>query len=208
MPMPPALAKFHAANKSAKKRASKKAQVVVTEKTVVTKGAKRPHNHQHATRVAAVHRGHGRAHDTIQHMLPTVHEAVGIGAAALYGKLEQDASKSADKSHFLYSVPTPLHMVGRSGNLAIGAWLLGALTKQPLIRAGANGLASIAAYQLMRKTQEYTEANQDFSLQGYSVGARATPRATPRATASARIVDEFLNSNGDDGGDDFPGPGF
>jgi hypothetical protein len=155
MGMPPALAKWHREHSrgGGKKRRTRKSS----------------HTSHHKSHKSSRRSRRGRKHSLglLGTLLPTVPEAVSVGTAALYGKFEGDAAK--DAKHWLTDVPAPLTTIGRSGNIALGAWIIGALTRQPLIRAGAAGLVNVAAYQYMRRPTAYTDKDLEFKLSGSGV---------------------------------------
>jgi hypothetical protein len=185
MGMPAALAQWHRDNGHGHKKHRKKPK---------------KHHRKRGGRARRYARRHGRrAIGLARAILPTVPEAVSIGTAALYGKLEGDAAKN--KEHILLKVPTPLAIVGRSGNIAVAAWLLGAVTRQPLVRAAATGLVDVAAYQMTRRPEAYGKGGKDdveFKLAGGT-------RLGYRRDRTPQIVDRFVNQVGacnDDNDDD------
>jgi len=113
----------------------------------------RKHKHKHKRH----HRGGG----SLGRFLPPTGELIGIGAAFAYGKLEEQADK--DKSHFLNQVPAVLPQLGRAGNAALLAWLLGVVTRKPIIKDIARGALSIAAYQQARG-KGFAEGQQNFVM--------------------------------------------
>lgn len=198
MGMPPALAKWHREHKRHGRKSKKSHHHHHKKRRSVSRKHHRRRRFHSARRFA---RKHGpRAIGFMSQLLPTLPEAVSIGAAALYGKLEGDAAK--DKNHMLRSVPAPLTVIGRSGNLGLGLWILGALTKQRLVRAAATGVVDIAAYQLTRRPEPYGKSGDediDFKLAGAPrlAGRRSTVR-----DPAPEIVDRFLNRDDDDDDDD------
>jgi hypothetical protein len=81
--------------------------------------------------------------------LPTTEEAIAAGTAGVYGYLEGAAAK--DKEHFLAKMPVPIATVGRSGTVALGLWLAGALTRRRFVRCMARGVVDVATYQMFRR---------------------------------------------------------
>lgn len=155
------------------------------------------HRRRRHHRVRRFARKHGpKALGFLKGLLPTAPEAVSIAAAAVYGKVEGDAVK--DTGHILRSVPTPLKVIGRSGNLGLALWILGAVTRQRLVRAAATGVVDVAAYQITRRPEPFGKAGDadvEFKLSGYgrrSGGDRA-----------AEMVDRYMNGGGSNPDDQY-----
>ena len=109
----------------------------------------------------------------------------GTAASFVYGKLEALADKNAD--HYLNRAPSVISEVGRSGNVALLAWVIGVATKQPLVKAAAAGLINVAAYQYARGAG-FTEKEQKFKLAGPSHRG-ALPEARDEV-----LVERFLRA--------------
>ena len=150
------------------------------------------------------HRGHRRHHGGLfgssgaslrGRFLPTSEEAIAAGTAGVYGYLEGAASK--DKEHILAKMPVPIASLGRSGTVAGGLWLLGALTRRRFVRAMARGVLDVTAYQMFRRGQMFGKGGDkdvDFNIAGL--------RRTNIDTRTPAMIEAHLAQLDDDDGDD------
>lgn len=144
------------------------------------------HAEAHVTKKKKKKTHHGRRHHGKLHrFLPSKEQLAGTAASFVYGKLEALADKNAD--HYLNRAPSVISEVGRSGNVALLAWVIGVATKQPLVKAAAAGLINVAAYQYARGAG-FTEKEQKFKLAGPSHRG-ALPEARDEV-----LVERFLRA--------------
>jgi len=88
----------------------------------------------------------------------------GLAVGAIEKKMK------TDDSFFLNKLPTPIDMLGRTGNLALATYLAAYVAPavvKPYLRIGARSLATVAAYQLARKGEGFKTGNEFFSISGF-----------------------------------------
>jgi hypothetical protein len=124
-----------------------------------------------------------RAARGIGKFVPNNQELLTLGTCYAYGKLETAADK--DAKHALNSVPTFVPQAGRSGNLAIAAWVAAKLIKKPAVHAIALGVANIALYQQGRGSG-FAAGKQNFTM-----GASRSTRARDE-----QMVENYLQGLG------------
>lgn len=103
--------------------------------------------------------GGGLLGGTIGRVLPSKHEMLDMAGAFAYGHLESKAK--ADQTHFFHTITakSPIPSLGMAGNIALAARLLNVfVVKSPYLSHFANGVASVAAYQIGRTGQFFKEA--------------------------------------------------
>lgn len=167
-----------------------------------------PHHTTMAKKRKSSHRKHHRKHhrkgshkhggvlggNLRSRFLPTTDEAIAAGTAGVYGYLEGAAAK--DKEHVLAKMPVPIASLGRSGTVAVGLWLLGALTRRRFVRCMARGVVDVTAYQMLRRGQMFGKGGDkdvDFNIAGL--------RRTTIDTRTPAMIEAHL-AQLDDGDDD------
>jgi len=103
--------------------------------------------------------GGGLLGGTIGRVLPSKHEMLDMAGAFAYGHLESKAK--ADQTHFFHTIAekSPLPSLGMAGNIALAARILNVfVVRSPYLAHFANGVASVAAYQIGRTGQFFKEA--------------------------------------------------
>jgi hypothetical protein len=171
-------------------------------KTTMAK-KKRKSSHHRKSRKGHHRRGHHRHHGGLfgasgaglrSRWIPTGEEAIAAGTAGLYGYLEAAASK--DKEHILAKMPVPIASLGRSGTVAGGLWLLGALTRRRFVRCMARGALDVTAYQMFRRGQMFGKGGDqdvDFNIAGL--------RRQPIDTRTPAMIEAHLAQLDDDDDD-------
>lgn len=129
----------------------------------------------------AVRRHSRRAQGAISKYLPKTEQLVSLATSYAYGKVEKSAG--TDTSHFLNSVPALVPQIGRAGNAGAIAWLIAVVTRQSTLKAIANGVLHVAAYQNGRGA-EFTKTQQAFVM-----GARSRGR-------DEALVESYLRQQG------------
>lgn len=132
--------------------------------------------------VKKARRGARRARSGINRFIPKTEGLVAIGTAYAYGHIEKTADK--DGSHFLNQVPALVPRLGRAGNAGALAWVLGVVTRQPTVKAVAQGVLTVAAYQNARGA-EFTKDKQGFTMAGGGA----------RLQRDASMVDAWVRQN-------------
>lgn len=114
--------------------------------------------------------------------LPPTHTLIGVGTAFAYGKVEKAAS--GDTTHFLNKVPNMVPQIGRTGNIGALAWLVGVVTRHPIVKSVASGVLHVAAYQNGRGAG-FTKDSPDFKMSG--------PGHRPGRGRDEILVENYLN---------------